>query len=34
VLTNEKKIAEALIAGCARVSRGLGYGGKAKGKSA
>lgn len=34
VLTNEKKIAEALIAGCATVSKGLGYGGKAQGKGA
>lgn len=34
VLANEKKIAEALIAGCATVSKGLGYGGKSKGKTA
>jgi IclR family acetate operon transcriptional repressor len=34
VLANEKKIAEALIDGCATVSKGLGYGGKSRGKGA
>ncbi len=34
VLANEKKIAEALAAGCATVSKGLGYRGKSKGTAA
>ena len=34
VLANEKKIAEALITGCATVSKGLGYRGKGKGTAA
>lgn len=34
VLGNEKKIAEALVAACASVSKGLGYKGKTKGTAA
>lgn len=34
VLANEKKIAEALVAACATVSKGLGYKGKSKGSAA
>lgn len=34
VLGNEKKIAEALVAACATVSKGLGYKGKSKGTAA
>jgi len=34
VLGNEKKIAEALVAACATVSKGLGYKGKTKGTAA
>jgi IclR family transcriptional regulator, KDG regulon repressor len=34
VLANEKKIADALLAGCATVSKGIGYRGKSKGTAA